>query len=131
VVLPPKLAVLVNDQLERSWPLHRSPGASRYLVPGFNPGRPRNPAGPSEAMPRHGLPGRAARNTALMEALADLPPLVVADLFGMGAKTAERWAAFAGGAWADYIAASQDYVNNQPTASAPRTHGARPSKGSE
>ncbi|MFD1275437.1 hypothetical protein ACFQ51_39235 [Streptomyces kaempferi] len=64
--------------------------------PASTPGRPRNPAGLSDAMTRHGhLPGRAGRNTALMEALADLPPMVVADLFGMGAKTAERWAAFA------------------------------------
>jgi hypothetical protein len=37
VVLPPKLADLVHDHLQRSGPLHRSPGASRYLVPGFNP----------------------------------------------------------------------------------------------
>ncbi|MFJ8955257.1 hypothetical protein ACIRL3_15835 [Streptomyces sp. NPDC102384] len=41
-----------------------------------------------------GLPARAARNTALMEALADLPSMVVADLFSIAPKTAERWASY-------------------------------------
>ncbi|MGW1551039.1 hypothetical protein [Streptomyces sp. NPDC002346] len=48
---------------------------------------------------------RAARNTAMMEALADLPPVVIADLIGIHPGTATRWARFAGDSWADYLAA--------------------------
>ncbi|GGO58901.1 hypothetical protein [Streptomyces lasiicapitis] len=33
--------------------------------------------------------------------------LVVSDLFGIQPRTAERWAAFAGANWSDYLAARQ------------------------
>ncbi|WP_268249612.1 hypothetical protein [Streptomyces cinnamoneus] len=32
----------------------------------------------------------SARNTALMEAVADLPPIVISDLFGASVRTAQR-----------------------------------------
>ncbi len=55
-------------------------------------------------MRHHGLPARAARNTAMMHTLADLPPIVIADLFGINPGTAHRWAKFAGNSWEDYLA---------------------------
>lgn len=58
-------------------------------------------------MRRHSLPARAARNTAVMEALADMPPIVISDLFGMHPRTAERWAALAGGSWSEYLVSRQ------------------------
>ncbi|MEV6756587.1 hypothetical protein [Streptomyces sp. NPDC051214] len=103
VVLPPKLARLIEEQLERDASPPRGADATRYLLPGHNPGRMRNPAGLSERLTRYGLPVRAARNSAMMEALADLPPMVISDLFGIDPKTAERWAAFAGRRWSDYV----------------------------
>ncbi|MGW6791559.1 hypothetical protein [Streptomyces chartreusis] len=41
-------------------------------------------------MRHHGLSARAARNTAMMDALVDLPLMVIADLLGIHPKTAER-----------------------------------------
>ncbi|RKN04796.1 hypothetical protein D7319_27575 [Streptomyces radicis] len=104
VLLPPKLAHLIDDQLRHSTPRHSGPHEHRYLLPGHIPGRPRNPAGLADTMRRHGLPARAARNTAVMEALVDLPPMVISDLFGIQPKTAERWATLAAGSWADFLA---------------------------
>ncbi|MFD0344756.1 hypothetical protein ACFVH0_39860 [Streptomyces sp. NPDC127117] len=43
----------------------------------------------------------------MLEALADLPPMVISDLFGVGPETAERWAASTGGIWSDFLAAHQ------------------------
>ncbi|CAL9335660.1 hypothetical protein SUDANB15_00155 [Streptomyces sp. enrichment culture] len=43
----------------------------------------------------------------MMDALADLPPVVTADLLGIHPRTAERWATLAGGNWSDYVAARQ------------------------
>ncbi|MEV2215013.1 hypothetical protein AB0H86_26835 [Streptomyces sp. NPDC050997] len=103
-VLPPKLARLIDDQLQHS-PRHSNPAGCRYLLPGHSPGRPRNPLGLADTLRHHGLPARAARNTAMMEALVDLPPMVIADLLGIHPKTAERWATLAGGNWSDYLAA--------------------------
>ncbi|MEU0099959.1 XRE family transcriptional regulator [Streptomyces sp. NPDC006267] len=102
-VLPPKLARLIDDQLRHSTPRHNATDGHRYLLPGQNPGRPRNPLGLADTLRRHGLPARAARNTAMMDALADLPPMVMADLLGIHPKTAERWATLVGENWSAYL----------------------------
>jgi len=47
----------------------------------------------------------SVRNTAMIEAVADLPPIVVADLFGVSAASAHRWARYAKNSWTDYLAA--------------------------
>ncbi|WP_128429345.1 hypothetical protein [Streptomyces cyaneus] len=103
-VLPPKLARLIDDQRQYS-PRHSNAAGCRYLLPGHSPGRPRNPLGLADTLRRHGLPARAARNTAMTDALVALPPMVIADLLGIHPKTAERWATLAGGNWSDYLAA--------------------------
>ncbi|MEW2390127.1 hypothetical protein AB0933_17445 [Streptomyces venezuelae] len=59
-------------------------------------------------MNQYGLPVLSARNTAMIEAVADLPPIVVADLFGIHPNTAHAWAQYAQDSWADYLAACQD-----------------------
>ncbi|SHH52321.1 hypothetical protein [Streptomyces sp. 3214.6] len=97
-VLPPKLARLIDDQLR-----HSTTAGRRYLLPGQSPGRSRNPLGLADTLRHHGLPARAARNTAMMDALADLPPMVIADLLGIHPKTAERWATLAGANWSEYV----------------------------
>ncbi|MFE2667524.1 hypothetical protein [Streptomyces mirabilis] len=102
-VLPPKLARLIDDQLRHSAPQHSTTAGRRYLLPGQSPGRPRNTLGLADTLRRHGLPARAARNTAMMDALVDLPPMIIADLLGIHPKTAERWATLAGENWSDYV----------------------------
>lgn len=102
-VLPPKLARLIDDQLRHSTPRHSTTAGHRYLLPGQSPGRPRNPLGLADTLRQHGLPARAARNTAMVDALADLPPMVIADLLGIHPKTAERWATPAGENWSEYL----------------------------
>ncbi|MFI1018148.1 hypothetical protein [Streptomyces sp. NPDC020965] len=59
-------------------------------------------------MKQHGLPVLAARNTAMLEAVSELPPIVVSDLFGVSASNAHTWAGFAQDSWADYLAACQE-----------------------
>lgn len=100
-VLPPKLARLIDDQLRHSTPRHCTTAGRKYLLPGQSPGRPRNPLGLADTLRHHGLPARAARNTAVMDALVDLPPVVIADLLGIHPKTAERWATLAGENWSE------------------------------
>ncbi|MBT2392470.1 hypothetical protein J7E87_24345 [Streptomyces sp. ISL-1] len=102
-VLPPKLARLIDDQLRQNTPRHGTTAERRYLLPGQSPGRPRNPLGLADTLRHHGLPARAARNTAMMDSLADLPPMVIADLLGIHPKTAERWATLAGENWSEYV----------------------------
>ncbi|MFD0272020.1 hypothetical protein ACFVGY_36445 [Streptomyces sp. NPDC127106] len=44
----------------------------------------------------------------MIEAVAELPPTVVSNLFGVGASTAHRWARFVQDDWADHLAACQE-----------------------
>ncbi|MEV0982710.1 hypothetical protein [Streptomyces sp. NPDC049915] len=39
----------------------------------------------------------------MMQALADLPPVVLSDLIGIQPRTAERFAAMAGENWSAYL----------------------------
>ncbi|MGW5237031.1 hypothetical protein ACWEQU_33335 [Streptomyces nodosus] len=41
----------------------------------------------------------------MIEAVSTLPPIVVADLFGLSPATAETWARYADDSWTDYLAA--------------------------
>ncbi|MFE5028639.1 hypothetical protein ACFRAO_36435 [Streptomyces sp. NPDC056656] len=103
-----ELARLIEDQLRESVARHRRPqDTARFLRPGQSPGHSRNPLGLGETMKRCSLPARAARNTVMMEALADLPPIVISDLVGISPVTANRWARLAGDSWSDYLAARQ------------------------
>lgn len=79
--------------------------ASPYLLPGKFPHRPRNPHGVGNLLKQHGLPVLSARNTAMIEAVTTLPPIVVADLFDLHPSTAEAWARYANDSWTHYLAA--------------------------
>lgn len=58
-------------------------------------------------MRAHGLPTLGARNAAMVEAITDLPAIVVSDLFGVHASTAHRWAADVNDSWTHHLAARQ------------------------
>lgn len=51
----------------------------------------------------HGIAVRPSRNAALISLASDLPAAVVADLIGMNAATAVRWAQRAARDWAGYV----------------------------
>ena len=64
-----------------------------------------DPVGTHNLLNQVGLPVLPARNTAMIEAVTSLPPIVVADLFGMHPSTAQRWANYAKDDWSAYLAA--------------------------
>ncbi|OEJ21826.1 hypothetical protein AR457_41115 [Streptomyces agglomeratus] len=109
VLLPPKLAQLIEEQIAQpvtdSRMRQQFGNGNGYLFPGKTPGRPRNAAGTHHLLQQHGLPVLTARNTAMIEAVTSLPPIVVADLFGMNITTAQRWANYAKDDWSTYLAA--------------------------
>lgn len=57
----------------------------------------------------------------MIEAITTLPPIVVADLFGLSPSTAETWARCANDSWTHYLAAqtpregAPHYSNNAST----------------
>ncbi len=112
VLVPPRLAALIERQIAspscRTSVLQQPhDGSTGFLFPGRPPGRPRSPETVHSYMRRHGLPGIGARNTAMMEAVTELPPIVVSDLFGVHPSTTYAWAQFAQNSWAEYLEAIQ------------------------
>ncbi|MER6145916.1 hypothetical protein ABT174_38900 [Streptomyces sparsogenes] len=110
VLLPPRLAVLIERQItspdvSTSVLQQSHAGKPGFLFPGRPPSRPRSAETVSEYMRKHDLPGISARNTAMMEAITDLPPIVVSDLFGIHPHTAYAWAQYAQNSWAEYLEA--------------------------
>ncbi|MER6738918.1 hypothetical protein [Streptomyces puniciscabiei] len=101
VLLPPKLALLIEEQIAQ--PVTDS--RMRQQFGNDIPGRPRNVVGTHNLLNQCGLPVFSARNTAMIEAVTSLPPIVVADLFGMHPSTAQRWANYAKGDWSTHLAA--------------------------
>ena len=110
LALPEPLAQLAR-QIAHETPAAR--GISRgfaydspWLFPGHPPSRPidasslRNRLNRRLSLP----PARAARNTALITLARDVPPVVLADLLGLSAGTAEQWHQLAGGRWTSYVA---------------------------
>ncbi|MCC3651448.1 hypothetical protein LIX60_08190 [Streptomyces sp. S07_1.15] len=113
VLLPPKLARLIENQIAepRIASAFRSPTVEdtpAYLFPGQPPSRPRSANSVHQLMKKYDLPIIEARNTAMIEAASNLPPIVISDLFGVGATTAETWAKYVQDSWADYLAAVEE-----------------------
>ncbi|MGW3564132.1 hypothetical protein ACWDSL_09615 [Streptomyces sp. NPDC000941] len=109
---PPKLAVLIEQRIAspscRTSVLQQPhDGESGFLFPGRPPNRPRSAEAVHHALRQHGLPGISARNTAMIEAITDLPSIVVSDLFGIHPSTTYAWSQFAQNSWTDYLAAVQ------------------------
>lgn len=111
VLLPPKLARLIEQQINgrgSSSVFDQAADRQRFLLPGRPASKPLHPGSLQRFMRKHGLPIITARNTAMLEAVSDLPPTVVSDLFGIHPGTAYRWAQYAENGWADYLAVCQD-----------------------
>ncbi|MFF2789782.1 XRE family transcriptional regulator [Streptomyces sp. NPDC058049] len=109
VLLPPRLAALVQDliaQPHRPAAVAPSPAHDPgYLFPGKVPGRPRSSNALRAQLGRHGLLTLAARNSAMITMITDMPPQVVSDLLGFSPVTTTQWATYLQDSWAHYLSA--------------------------
>lgn len=107
VLLPPTLVRLIERLRHQSTIRTMVPTTaiqSAYLFPRRPPHRPRTTKSLQDMLTENGLPIRAARNTAMITAAEELPPMVLSDLFGIAPSTAQKWAHYAQATWADYLA---------------------------
>jgi hypothetical protein len=107
VLLPPKLAAVIEEQIHQPTSvsiLAITAADRRYLMPGRPPHRPIAVSSLHKLLSENQLPTLVARNTAMIESVSALPPIVIADLFGVATSTAHRWAQYAQDSWADYLA---------------------------
>jgi hypothetical protein len=106
VVLPEPLASLVLQLVatRRGHAVLGEQGASRWLFPGGQPGRPISPEQLGERLRRLGLRPGQARSTALFQLATDLPAAVLARLLGIHVSVAVAWQRACSGDWAAYAA---------------------------
>jgi L-alanine-DL-glutamate epimerase-like enolase superfamily enzyme len=86
------------------WDEDRSAGGSPWLFPGRVPGTHAAAGAITRKLNQHGIPARAARNTALADLAGDLPAVVLADLLGLSISAATNWANHTKRNRTDYIA---------------------------
>ena len=116
IEMPAPLGALVAAQAGNGRTHHigiGSPPTSPWLFPGHLPGRPITASRLGQRLSRYGIDARAARRAALQQLAAEVPAAVLADLLGIGIKTAVDWVKAAGGDWATYAGL---IANNRSTA---------------
>src|SRR6266511_3099177 len=79
-------------------------GASRWLLPGGQPGRPLSAEQLGERLRRLGLRPGQARSTALFQLATELPAAILARLLGIHIAVAVAWQRASSGDWAAYAA---------------------------
>lgn len=107
VLMPPRMAGLLNSAARASSrsALGRSVPGTRWLFPGFSPGRHQVANTLGSRLREHGIQSRSTRNTAIITLASNLPAPILADLLGLHITTAERWVGYARRDWTVYLAA--------------------------
>jgi hypothetical protein len=107
VLMPPWLADLLHSAALTSSrsALGRSLPGTKWLFPGFSPGRHQVANTLGRRLREHGIRSRSTRNTAIITLASDLPAPILADLLGLHITTAERWVGYARRDWTAYLAA--------------------------
>ncbi len=109
LLLPPALARLLNEQMEkatsRSLVGRVTPRAVSWIFPGALAGRPIEGPKLSGRLLRHGIDVRASCNTALMALASDLPAPILSEMLGIHINTAVEWVGHVKRDWAVYLAA--------------------------
>jgi len=93
--------------LARQLPISRRQGAAdqletRWLFPSTRPDRPVHPTTIADRLRRLGIDPRASRAAAVTQLAAEIPPALLAESIGIGARQASKWVGLAGGNWTTY-----------------------------
>jgi hypothetical protein len=106
VVLPEPVAALALAVVanRRGKAAVGDPGASPWLFPGGQPGRPISPYALTERFRQLGLQPARDRSTALFQLATDLPAAVLARILGIHITVAVAWQRASAGDWTDYAA---------------------------
>jgi hypothetical protein len=106
VVLPEPLAGLTLQLLasRRGHAAIGDKGASPWLFPGGQPGRPISSYQLGQRLRQLGLQPGQARSTALFQLATDLPAAVLAKMLGIHISVAVAWQRASSGDWAAYAA---------------------------
>jgi hypothetical protein len=77
--------------------------ANLWLFPGHCPGMHLDPQSIMQRLRKLGVNLRGGRNSALQHLVAEVPPPLVAELFGYSYQATQRHAELVAGPWSRYI----------------------------
>jgi len=118
VELPGPLDRLVLDQLATPGQASYPPGDQRWLFPGAMPGRHLSTGVVRSKLVARGIHPAQSRKAAMFQLAANIPTPVLAELLGLGANTAVRWATLAARDWSQYAATRLPTHTDEPVAPA-------------
>jgi hypothetical protein len=104
IELPDPLDQLVLDQLAREGQASYASRADPWLFPGGTPGRHLSTESIRAELVARGIRPSDARKAAMFQLAAEIPTPVLAEILGLGANTAVRWATLAARDWSYYAA---------------------------
>lgn len=105
VLLPPALALLIDEQLQQPAraPFGSITNGTRWLFPSPHPGRHVEPKTLYMRLATIGITVRPGRRAALMALAQDLPAAVLARLVGLHVTTAAAWSRELKRDWSAYL----------------------------
>jgi hypothetical protein len=106
IVLPEPLSILVHELVtaRRGHAVLGDQGASPWLFPGGQPGRPVSADRLGHRLRLIGLRPAEARSTALFQLATELPAAVLARMLGIHITVAVQWQQYSAGDWTNYAA---------------------------
>jgi hypothetical protein len=104
VELPEPLDQLVREHLTRRGQASYASRPDHWLFPGGTPGKHLATENIRRQLVERGIQPLTARNAAMFQLAAEIPTPILADVLGVAANTAARWAALASRDWSQYTA---------------------------
>jgi hypothetical protein len=110
VELPEPLDQLLREQLTRRGHASYASRPDHWLFPGGTPGKHLATENIRGQLVKRGIQPLAARNAAMFQLAAEIPTPILADILGLAANTATRWAALAARDWSQYTAQRANFT---------------------
>jgi len=118
IELPEPLDRLVLAQLARRGQASYASHPDQWLFPGGIPGKHLATENIRGQLVERGIQPNTARKAAMFQLAGEIPTPILAEILGLGANTAVRWAALAARDWSQYTALRrQDVVRQRPGSS--------------
>jgi hypothetical protein len=112
IEMPEPLDGLIQQHMTRRGQASYVSRNSRWLFPGGTPGKHLTTENIRRQLVERGIKPQASRHAALFQLAAEVPHAILADMLGISATTATRWAALSSRTWGHYSASRRE--NNRP-----------------
>ena len=108
IEMPEPLDDLIQQHMTRRGQASYVSRNSQWLFPGGAPGKHLTTENIRRQLVERGIKPQASRHAALFQLSAEVPHAILADMLGISATTATRWAALSSRTWGHYSASRRE-----------------------